>query len=253
MIDIHCHILPFIDDGPTDIARFKEMANIAVKSGITDIIATPHHRNEDYYNPKDKILNLVLEYQQILKHDGNPLIIHPGQELRLHRELFMNLDYEVLTVNGAGKYLLLELSNREIPDYAYETIYELRLRGIRPIIAHPERNKVFEREPNILHDLVLEGAYMQLTAGSILGKFGKKIRSFSEKLIEHKMIHFIATDAHNSSSRNLLLKEAYEYVTKAYGASYTQYYMKNAEKLLGGEIIQCEEPIIFKKRLFTIF
>lgn len=253
MIDIHCHIIPGIDDGPSHIAMFMEMANIAVSSGITDIIATPHHRNGYYLNQKEKILRVIPEYQQLLDTERIPLVIHSGQELRLHRGLFNHFDIEVLTVNDEGKYLLLELPTSEIPDHTNEILYELRLRGIIPVIAHPERNKVFEREPNLLSGFIEEGALVQLTAGSILGLFGKRINSFSEKLIEHRMVHFIATDAHDSRSRNILLKEAYDYVSKEFGTKYTQYYKKNAEKLLSGENIQSEEPIIFRKRLFNIF
>ncbi|WP_066314121.1 tyrosine-protein phosphatase [Bacillus sp. FJAT-29814] len=254
MIDIHCHILPNIDDGAPNDSDFLMMANQAVSNGITHSFATPHHLNGIFINPKDKIIKLVGEYNTILEENNIPLQIHPGQELRLHREIFQSLERnEILTLDNKGKYLLLELPSREVPDYTQEVVYELLLKGLTPIFAHPERNREFLEDHQLLFDLAQEGALFQLTAGSIAGHFGKKIQFFCEKIIEHHLAHFIATDAHNIHFRGINLTEAYDWVTNKIGIQYTFYLKENAELLLAGQNLHIEQPVPFRKRFLRIF
>src|SRR5690606_11520681 len=125
----------------------------------------------------------------------------------------------------------------------------LVLRGITPIIVHPERNKGCFGEPQLLFELVEEGAMTHLTAGSILGKFGKMAKSFSDKIIQHHLAHFIACDAHNSSLRGFCLQEAYERITHKFGIQRTFFLKENAEILLHGGNIQVEEPLPIRKKI----
>lgn len=254
MIDIHSHILPGMDDGPSEIAQFLEMANQAIDTGITNLFATPHHRNGHYENKKETILERVSYYNSLLEKEQFPLTIHSGQELRIHRDIFKFIERdEVLTLNNMGRYLLLELPSSKLPSYVHAVVYELGLKGITPIIVHPERNKVLFEEPNLILELVREGALTQLTAGSILGSFGRRVKSFSEQLVEHQMVHFIASDAHNSRTRNFSLKEAYEVIMKNYGGEFSDYYKGNAEALLAGSDIGRKEPIQMRKKILGIF
>ncbi|NRD76338.1 tyrosine protein phosphatase [Bacillus sp. BRMEA1] len=254
MIDIHCHILPGLDDGPNNMYECREMVNFAVKSGIKHLFATPHHRNGQYENVKNKIMNQVAELNELLLKDRIPLTIHPGQELRIHREIFASLAMdEILTLDNSGKYLLLELPSGEVPSYTREVVYELLVRGIVPIIAHPERNREIIRNHDLLFELVEDGAVTQITAGSIIGQFGKKIKSFSEKIIEHKMAHFIASDAHNVGSRGFVLREAYDVITKKFGVQRTFYFQENAELLAANQSLSREKPIPIRKKILGIF
>ncbi|MDQ0155362.1 tyrosine-protein phosphatase [Robertmurraya andreesenii] len=253
MVDIHSHIIPGVDDGPPQIAEFIEMAVAAVSNGITDLIATPHHMNGVYENPKEKIRNAIRQYQKYLQNEGIPLSIHPGQELRLHRDMFKLFEKEVLTLNDKGRYLLLELSAGGVPPNIHHAVYELRLKGIVPIIAHPERNKGIEEEPNLLYELIHEGALVQVTAASVLGNFGKKAKALSEKLIEHHMVHFIASDAHNCSSRGFSLQEAYRRISADFGRNFTAFYKTNAEALLMGEKLEHQEPVPIRKKILGLF
>ncbi|MGG1676774.1 tyrosine-protein phosphatase [Neobacillus sp. NRS-1170] len=254
MIDIHCHILPQIDDGPRNINDCLVMANAAVENGITALFATPHHLNGQYENSKKKILYRILELNKLLQKENIPLIVYPGQELRLHREIFMSIEMdEVLTLGNKGQYLLLELPSGEVPSYAREVVYELLLKGITPIIVHPERNRALIGDSHLLFELIQEGALTQLTSGSILGHYGKRIKSFSEKIIEHNLAHFIATDAHNTDTRGFSLWEAYECVTKKFGINRTFYFRENAELLINGQHINRQEPVPIRKRILGIF
>lgn len=230
------------------------MAKKAVEAGITHLFATPHHLNERYVNVKDDIIDRVFVLNECLQQENIPLSVHPGQELRIHRELFVSLEKgEVLTLNNTEKYLLLELPSGHVPTYTKELIYELLLKGITPIIVHPERNKELIENHNLLFDLVQEGALTQLTSGSIIGLFGKNVKSFSKKIIEHNLAHFIATDAHNTNSRGFTLQVAYETITKTYGFERTFYFKENAEYLIKGQCPNIVKSVPFKKKILGIF
>jgi protein-tyrosine phosphatase len=254
MVDLHCHIIPNVDDGPPNLAVFFDMANAAIEAGISHLFATPHHLNGRYENPRDRILNHVNELNNILEKQNIPLTIHPGQEIRIHRELFISFEQnEVLTLDNKGKYILLELPSGEVPTYTQEFVYELLIKGVTPIIVHPERNKGFIEDKNLLYDLVSEGALTQITAGSVIGVFGKKVKSFSEKIIEHHLAHFIASDAHNIDTRGFFLNEAYETIAKTFGMEHNFYFKENAELLLDGQNIYKDKPVRIRKNIFSIF
>ncbi|MEC0344802.1 tyrosine-protein phosphatase [Peribacillus frigoritolerans] len=254
MIDIHCHILPGVDDGSVDMKESLNMARKAVEAGITDIFATPHHLNEKYVNFKKDIINRAVRLNESLRQNNIPLIIHLGQEVRIHRDIFTSLEKEeILTLNDNGKYLLLELPSGRVPTYTQEVIYELLLKGITPIIVHPERNKELIENHKLLFELVQEGALTQLTSSSIIGLFGKNVKSFSNKIIDHNLAHFIATDAHDIGSRGFTLQQAYETITKAYGIERTFYFKENVEQLLKDQSPVVDKPVPFKKKILGIF
>lgn len=254
LIDIHCHILPNVDDGPSNYFDVIEMANQAVMTGITHLFATPHHMNGRYENTKTEILAGVRSLNQILQNEKIPLSVHCGQELRIHREIFHTLENDrILTLNNHGKYLLLELPSNEVPDYTHDVVYELLLKGIIPIIVHPERNWGFYEDINLLYELVQVGALVQLTSASIIGHFGKKVKNFSKKIIEHNLAHFVASDAHNTGFRGFVLQEAYHLIAKNFGINHEYYFRENAELLLNGQNIQIGQPIPNRKRVFGFF
>ncbi len=254
LIDLHCHILPGVDDGALDLLECMDMGNTAVGAGINHLFATPHHMNGQYLNKKNEILARVTEVNKHLQHETIPLTVHPGQEVRIHQHLIISLEMdEVLTLDNRGKYLLLELPSGYVPNYTQEVIYQLLMKGITPIIVHPERNRELIEDPHLLFQLVQQGALTQLTSGSVIGLFGKKIKSFSEKIIEHHQAHFIATDAHNVASRGFTLQEAYETITKTYGVDRTLYFKENAQIVLHGQRISIKQPIPIRKKLLGIF
>lgn len=251
---MHCHILPGVDDGSADMKESLGMARKAVEAGITHIFATPHHLNEKYVNVKSNIIDRTVRLNESLQHEKIPLTIHHGQEVRIHRDIFTSLEKEeILTLDDNDSFLLLELPSGRVPTYTQEVIYELLLKGITPIIVHPERNKQLIENRKLLFELVQEGALTQLTSGSIIGNFGKSIQSFSKKIIEHNLTHFIATDAHNIGSRGFTLQQAYETITKGFGIEHTFYFKENAEQLLKNQSPTVEKPVPFKKKILGIF
>lgn len=254
MIDIHCHILPGVDDGPRTTEESILMAREAVDQGIETIIATPHHRNNTYENKKEAILRVVDEFNTILQNEQIPLKILPGQETRIFGEILEDYNKEeILTLNNSN-YLFIEFPSSSVPRYAERLLYDIQLEGLNPIIVHPERNKEILDNPNILYDLVKNGALTQVTAASLAGFFGKSIKKFSYQLIEHNLTHFVASDAHNIHNRSFKLNEAYDTIEQEYGIDSVYLFMDNAEMILDGKPIFKEVPEqIKKKKLFGIF
>lgn len=255
MIDIHCHILPGIDDGAKDMNDSLALAKAAVQQGIRTIVATPHHKNGRYENSRLSILQKVSELNAFLQQEEIPLTILPGQELRINGEILEDLaKEEILPVNDGGKYVLIELPSGQVPRFTEQLLFELQLKGVTPIIAHPERNQEIIENPDLLYNLVEKGALTQITAASIVGYFGKKISRFSYQLIDANLTHFVASDAHNLNNRTFKVMEAYDSIEKKYGVDAVYMFKENAELLVKGNHVYKEPPSKVKqKRFFGIF
>lgn len=255
MIDIHCHILPGVDDGAQNEAASIAMAKAAVQQGIKTIIATPHHQNGYYINTKTSILENVQALTNLLQEEGIPLTILPGQENRLFGEMVSHLKSgDLLTLTNQTKYLFVEFPSGEVPRYAKQMFFDLQVAGVKPIIVHPERNREIIEHPSLLFDFVQRGALTQVTAGSVIGKFGKHIQKFTHQLIEANLTHFIASDAHNTTSRGFCLVDAYRHVKERNGNE--QYYLllENSQLLIDGMNVNRMEPSrIKKKKILGLF
>ena len=255
MIDIHCHILPGLDDGAKNLSNSIQMAKQAVEQGIRTIVATPHHLNQQYENPREIILDKVEELNKALQEEQINLKIVPGQEVRIHGEMIEGFEAgEIQTVNDS-QYVLMEFSSSHVPRYTDKLFYDLQLKGLIPIIVHPERNSEIVERPEILYQLVMKGALTQVTAASICGDFGKRIKQFSLQLIEANLTHLIASDAHNTSSRSFKLREAYDIVKAKYGKEQLYLLHENAALVVEGLYVHKEAPerVQRKKKFLGIF
>lgn len=202
MIDIHSHILPGLDDGAANLDAALKMAKMAVKDGITAMIATPHCCDGVYDCQKTKILAACDKLNFELYKADIRLQIYPGAEIRLTPELIELLEKdELLTLGNRGKTILLELPDRFIPKSVVRVVKQVQATGLKVIIAHPERNHTIHMQPEIMAELLYEGATMQFTAGSLVGKFGRPIKLFSEALVKEGKIQYLATDCHNTGLR----------------------------------------------------
>jgi protein-tyrosine phosphatase len=211
MIDIHCHILPDVDDGSRSLDESLKMAERALKDGIREIVATPHSLDGVYANRVEDILSAVAALQNALSENGLDLTLHPGSDLHLATNITQRISRrEACTINNAGKYILLELPSQMIPNGVKDEIFALKLNGITPIITHPERNAMVQHDPGILYELVQMGALAQVTAMSLTGDFGEFIGHISHVLMSHRLIHVIATDAHSAEDRPPVLSGAVE-------------------------------------------
>ena len=250
MIDIHSHILPAIDDGPETLGESIEIAKKAVEAGTKTIVASPHTLNGLYRNNRNKILSEVNSFSQRLKERGIPLDVIPGADVALTPELIPCLDSgDLMTISDGGKYLLVELQPYYIPEKIHEIIFALKTRGVTPVITHPERDALIMKNSEILDGFIERGCLSQLTAMSITGGFGKRIRTFSAHLIRSGRVHIIASDCHSSEKRPPSLKGAIEAAAELIGLSDA---MKMAEDIpaavVKGEDVHIPSPLIIQKK-----
>ena len=253
MIDIHCHILPGIDDGPKTMEDSLNMARKAIDSGITTIVATPH-LNRNYDNTRSVILEKVEQLNGRLKEEEIPLTVLPGQEIAIYGDIIDDIKRGIIQPLCGTQYVFIELPPNAVPMFAEKLIYDLQINQIIPIIVHPERNTQIVKQPELLYKLVKNGALTQITASSLLRGFGKETTKLAEKLIEANLVHFIASDAHNVGSRGFKLAEAYDRIDEAFGTDYTYLFIENAELLIRGQVVQKIQPEhIGRKKTFGIF
>ncbi len=220
MVDLHHHLLPGLDDGSPDLATSVEMARIAAAEGITHIVCTPHASSNFAFQPEGNSLRLT---------QLRAALAEAGVRMNLGLACDFHISYDNIqdalahpsrySVNG-GEYLLVELADYSISPNMQETFYELRLAGLTPILTHPERNPTLQRDPERLIPWLRDGLLCQVTAGSVIGSMGRTAQKFAHQLLERRWVHFLATDAHNITSRPPLMRRAYDTVAKKYGAGY---------------------------------
>ena len=214
MIDIHSHILPGLDDGSQSLEDSVAMLRQAAASGTTDIVASPHANQKYKFDP------LVVESRigELQAAVGDSPQIHYGCDFHLTME---NIDD---ALRSPGKYsidhrgyLLVEFSDFLIPKSTDEIFARMMQVGMRPVVTHPERNQLLQTRMAELESWVAQGAHVQVTAQSLLGRFGKTARKCAHELMERGLVHFLASDAHDTKWRTTQLDEAFRYVEGRFG------------------------------------
>ncbi|MGL4336777.1 MAG: tyrosine-protein phosphatase [Turicibacter sp.] len=248
MIDTHCHILPSVDDGSKSMEETLEMARIAVSEGIHYIIATPHYIEYSDYLNKKQLTEVVKQVNKELELANIKLTIGLGHEVYLTPDLPKLVETEEVSTLNDSNYLLLEFPMNDIPIYAEDVIYELKLMGITPIIAHPERYPMIIEDPNLLLKYLSIGALCQINMGSIIGAFGTKVQETAMILIEHNMAQLVATDAHSTRRRSPKMQQALAHVVTLEGSQKANtLFVENPFKIYSNLPIEPAEPIEYKK------
>ena len=245
MIDLHCHILPGVDDGATDVSESIEMARQAVADGIHTVVATPHSLNDVYYNPREKVIDLVRNLREVLETEGLILKICPGSDARICLGMAERVAAEeALTINLNGRYILAEFPSQVIPAESRNELFQLKLNNITPIITHPERNLVFQHRLDFLYDLVEMGSLVQITAMSVTGELGEAAMECAHELLKRRLVHVIASDAHSSRHRPPILSHAVEAAAYVIGDEKTARAMVTdwPAAILAGESFAVPEP-----------
>jgi protein-tyrosine phosphatase len=221
MVDIHHHLLFGLDDGSKDIETSIEMARAAVAEGITHVVCTPHANSRYEFNPVVNRERVGL-LRERLAAEGIPLTLGIGCDFHLSYDNIQAAlkDPARYSINGLG-YLLVELPDFGLPNGLTETYYELQLAKSTPILTHPERNQTLQADATRMVNWLRGGLLVQITADSILGKWGKKAEQMAHQFLENRWVHFLATDAHNMTSRPPRMREAHAIVASKYGQSYT--------------------------------
>jgi protein-tyrosine phosphatase len=214
MVDLHCHILPGLDDGPQSMAESMAMAESAIADGITHVVATPH-ANSQFAFDFAQVRKLRDELQKLV---GGRLALATGCDFHMDPENLAALkeDAPRFCLNQRD-YLLVEFNEISIPPAMDQTLHELQLAGLRPVITHPERNAILRAQPERLAKWLRLGCYAQVTGGSLTGVFGTGAQQDALLWIGMGLIHFVSSDAHNTRNRPLKLQPAYDVVREKSG------------------------------------
>jgi len=237
MVDIHCHILPETDDGSTSLEESVAMCRAAAEDGIKTIIATPHMFDGVHTTPEGEAIRRKI--RMVMEAAGNCVNIVPGGEVRYSYEIFQEAEdpNTRIKLNGTS-YMLLEFPFQSIPPNIEMTIFQILNAGITPVIAHPERNKRIQQNPQIIADLVERGAFAQLDAGSLTKSFGPESYQSAKKILQAGLAHFIATDAHHQDRRRPILSAAATVAAEMVGEDYAQaMVVDNPEALINDLVI----------------
>lgn len=207
MIDLHCHMLPGIDDGAPDLAVALAMARCAVADGIRITACTPHIYPGMYENTRDGILAGIASLQEILREEGIDLELVVGADTHLDPDLVGQVRAGRVPTLNDSRYLLLEPPHHSAPPRFEESVFQLMTAGIVPVVTHPERLSWIEGYYPAFARLVKAGAWMQITAGSLTGRFGKRPKYWGERMLDEGLVHILATDSHHIDRRPPLLAE----------------------------------------------
>lgn len=209
MIDLHCHLLPGLDDGPDSLGESLAMCRVAAADGIRTIIATPHYHPAVREFADGEISEAVCALRTAVEKEGIDITVLPGAEIAFSPEMPSQLDQnDSLTINGNGRYFLAEFSPMTVPVHWDRFLLSFLPSGMTPIIAHPERNAWFANHPDALERAVHNGILIQVTAMSITGGFGAAVQTCSLKLLRRNLVHLIASDGHSADLRPPKLAEA---------------------------------------------
>jgi len=243
MIDFHNHIIPNLDDGSKSVGMSINMLKEAESQGITDIINTIHfqHPKMDEKNTSyDYVIQQINKLQERINQEKINIKIHPASEVFFKFNLTKILNNPITTF-GKGKYMLIEFQRLSFPEGYESEIFKIQLKGITPIIAHPERYRGIQNNIELAKKWINQGYIIQIDCASILGRFGKETEKSAIQLLKNGYCHLIGSDAHNDKNRNFLMKDALSKINNLVGKDSALIIKNNSNKVLNGEqCIQCE-------------
>ncbi len=241
MIDIHSHVLPGLDDGSRDIYETMEMLTMAAKSGVTDMIATPHCNIQgtfdNYYN--HHYIQTFRKVEKAIHESGLPIRLYPGAEVFVTVDLpDLMSSGKILTLNG-GHYMLLEFDFYESLEFANDMLEQVCAMGVRPVIAHPERYFFIQQRPRTAYEWYEKGCVLQCNKGSFTGRFGERCAMMAYELLERNLVSVIASDAHSAYRRTPVMMDTYEELLDGFDAAYLDIlFEENPRRILH------DEPVI---------
>ena len=240
MVDIHSHIVFGVDDGAKTIEDSLAMLELAANSGTTDIVATPHSDLRYQFDP-ELVAERIAEMQAGI---GDRIRIHRGCDFHLFYDNIENCkeDRSRFTING-HRYLMVEFADSQIPKTIVNIFQDMILNEITPVITHPERNALLMRRVSDLVQWVRSGCLIQVTAQSFTGRFGKSAGENCKRLMRQRLVHFVASDAHDTEWRPPDMREPYKYVAAEYGDHVAErLFTTHPRMTLTGQYIECEDP-----------
>lgn len=244
MIDLHNHLLPGIDDGAKKVEETLEFLRIARRDGVQVVVATPHMKPGVYDNTREAILKRVAMVREAARGDEAE-----GVELLPGAEVYFTADLDararagaLMTLGDRGRYLLLELPYQQVPMHVDDSIFQLRLQGITPLMAHPERVAYYLENIERVAASVRLGALTQVTANSLTGRFGDKTRNFALAMLERNLIHVLASDSHDVRYRPPILSGGFQAAAAVLGETRARRLVQDIPRaILDGKDVEIEE------------
>ncbi len=223
MIDIHCHILPMVDDGASSVKMALDLLVMAYEDGTDAIVLTPHLAYVyGYENPYHQIKRLFLDFQNIVKQEKIPIDLYLGTEYLFSScENFLRHKDDITRMNKTS-YILMEFFFDVSEEMIMEAVDLVLENQLIPIIAHPERYDCVQSSLDVIENIIQKGALLQMNKGSVFGKYGSHAREVILEMLDHHYIHFIGSDAHHPSYRSSKIYDDYVFVRDVYGEKYAQ-------------------------------
>lgn len=237
MVDLHSHLIWGIDDGSKSKEMTINMLRQSIKGGTTKLVLTPHYMPGYYEVPIDKVKEKSEELKNLGRDEGLDIEIFYGQEVYFTNDMLENFEKNLIGTINNSRYMLIEFNMRNFSvKEVLDILYELQLKGIVPVIAHPERYHKFIKNPSLINEFIKEGFLFQLNMGSITGDFGKDVRKTADIFLKHRIYSFFGSDAHRDEKRNPDMSEAIE-ILKTRDGNYFKYLKNSGEELLKNEEI----------------
>lgn len=254
MIDIHSHILPNIDDGSKDKEMSLDMAQLYIENGYTEVIATPHWIEFGGTPKRDRVIEVVSAFNRRLEAEGMKLKIHLGNEFFITPKLLQYVEEKQGATMNNSDYVLIELPMRGYPQYVESVLFSFQLKGYKPIIAHPERYFFYREDPNRLVKLIERGIFTQMNFPSLTGQYGKEVQKAAVTFLEHKLIHFVGTDAHSNRRRSPKVKQAVDMLRDLVGEEeLTEMTLTRPQKIIDNATFEIESPMEIKRKRWFEF
>ena len=217
MIDIHSHITPNVDDGARSVEETFNILKEAQEAGFTDVILTSHFLLNYYETNAQELIFWKEKLQEVLKKQGTKINLHSGMEIYITNQMEELLENKkILTLANSG-YMLIELPLATNVKYFDYVVYYLEAKGIKPIIAHPERYKCVQKDPDIVEEYIEKGCLIQCNYGSIVNLYGREAEKTIKTLLKKNQVHFLGSDVHRENGTYLIILDAIKKIRKIIG------------------------------------
>ena len=217
MIDIHSHIIPNVDDGARSVEETFNILKEAQEAGFTDVILTSHFLLNYYETNAQELIFWKEKLQEVLKKQGTKINLHSGMEIYITNQMEELLENKKILTLANSRYMLIELPVATNVKYFDYVVYYLEAKGIKPIIAHPERYKCVQKDPDIVEEYIEKGCLIQCNYGSIVNLYGREAEKTIKTLLKKNQVHFLGSDVHRENGTYFIILDAIKKIRKIIG------------------------------------
>ena len=217
MIDIHSHIIPNVDDGARSVEETFNILKEAQEAGFTDVILTSHFLLNYYETNAQELIFWKEKLQEVLKKQGTKINLHSGMEIYITNQMEELLENKKILTLANSRYMLIELPLATNVKYFDYVVYYLEAKGIKPIIAHPERYKCVQKDPDIVEEYIEKGCLIQCNYGSIVNLYGREAEKTIKTILKKNQVHFLGSDVHRENGTYLIILDAFKKIRRFIG------------------------------------